>query len=102
MEREFSKVLDDLGGVNPFFTELQKRMALNSLWKSIVGDRISTYTHVCEGKNKVLEIWVSDPMLGSDLRFMSSDIVGAMRERGFEFKKVEVKRLRGETDGNKQ
>ncbi|WP_428005385.1 DUF721 domain-containing protein [Athalassotoga sp.] len=98
MERELSKILDDLSGVNPFFLELQKRVFLNSLWKSIVGDRISAHTYICEGKDKVLEIWVSDPMLGSDLRFMSSDILSMMKKNGLEFKKIDVKRLRGGTN----
>ncbi|GEM_PF-1433174 len=102
MEREFSKVLDDLSDVNPFFVELQKRVFLNSLWRSIVGDRISTVTYVCEGKNNVLEIWVRDPMIGSDLRFMSADILNMMEKNGLEFKKIDVKRLRGGTNGNKQ
>lgn len=102
MEREFSKIFDDLSNVNPFFLELQKRVFLNSLWKSIVGDRISAETYVCEGKDGTLEIWVSDPMLGSDLRFMSSDILNTMKKNGLEFKKIDVKRLRGGTNGNKQ
>lgn len=102
MEREFSKVLEDSSGTNPFFVELKKRMILNSVWESIVGDGIAARAYVCEGADDLLEIWISDPVLGTDLRFMSSYILSRMREKGLEFKKISVKRLRGGSSGNKQ
>lgn len=100
MSREFAKVLDDLGNVNPFFSELRKRIILNSAWKSVMGEDIALKTHVCEGKDNSLEIWVEDPVIGSDLRFMSSEILEKMESKGFKFRKIIVKRLRGGTSGS--
>ncbi len=100
MSRDFARILDDLGRVNPFFSELKKRVILNSAWKMAMGEEISNATYVCEGKDNTLEIWTENPVMGNDLRFMSSEILKKMEEKGFKFKKVTVKRLRGGTSGS--
>jgi|UniRef100_A0A7V3VSR8 hypothetical protein len=100
MEREFSKVLKELESENPFFSELKKRMELNSSWKSIVGDQIAAISYVCENKG-TLDVWVSDPVVETEIRFKSYELLEEMTQQGFNFNKMKVKKLRGENRGNR-
>ncbi len=94
MERELSRIFEDLTASDPLFSELKKRVLLNAMWKEIMGEEIAFHTHVCEGKNKTLDVWVEDPVLGTELRFRTEEIIEEMSQNGFFFKKVRVKKLK--------
>ncbi len=89
-----SKLFESLARKDPFFSELENRIKINTAWKKAAGDFLASKTYASKGKNETLEIWAKDSVVLSEVRFRSTELLKAMRDYGMDFKKIVVKRLR--------
>ncbi len=92
-ERRIDKVFKTLSTTNPFFSELEKRVKINSIWKEMVGDFLASKTYVSISNDKILEVWTKDSLVLSDVRFEAPKFLRTLKEKGIYLKKIRVKRL---------
>jgi hypothetical protein len=92
-ERRIDEVLKKLSNSNPFFSELESRIKINSIWKEMVGSFLASKTYVSIEKNETLEIWTRDSVVLSEIRFEAPKFLELFREKGINLKRVKVKRL---------
>ncbi len=88
-----SKLFESLARKDPFFSELENRMKINTAWRKAVGDFLASRTYVSIGRNETLEVWAKDSVVLSDVRFRAAELLKAMRDHGMNFNKLVVKRL---------
>ncbi len=92
-ERRIDEVLKALSSKNSFFSELEKRVQINAIWKEMVSDFLASKTYVSV-KNETLEIWSKDPVVLSELRFKAPDFLDWFKEKGIFLNNVKVKRMK--------
>lgn len=93
-ERKLSEIFEELAGKDPFFSELEMRVKINSVWKKMVGDFLASETYVSIGKDKTLEVWTKNSVVLSEVRFRSPQFLESLNKRGIDLKKIKVRRSR--------